>query len=273
MNRPSKPSTGLPATLAHLPTPALRDAVAQAYATFRQRGPLTAPLDVCLGCCCPVEIERELREWPLAQLTTQHFYEYNTAAKGLTQPLAEVRRLLPRLLELVAAGEEVHHSTELYLCRLGRCPEDAWSAQERLVLDRFAAAYFDAVLRSGASGGALQIGFDDPLSVLLMFDIGGIAVDPLLELWLRCEDPGSTIQFVDSTSMWFWDEHEVGNAFAEDRPDFRARLREWLLDPSTRACFAAKMREPAFLERADLEPAGRAPFDVMVTEVLAHLTR
>ena len=147
----------------------------------------------------------------------------------------------------MAEGEDVHHSTELYLDRLGRCPADAWTARERRVLDRFALACFDVVLCPDTR--AMRAHFlDDPLTVLLMFDIGGIDIDPLLELWLRCEAPQSTIQFVEATYWDFWEHREYCNAFAADRPAFRARLREWLLEPAHRQRFAAKMLEPAFLE-------------------------
>lgn len=58
----------------------------------------------------------------LRQLTTRHFYAYGDTAKSLVQPSSELRYLLPRLLELLAEGAELRHSTELILDRLGNCP-------------------------------------------------------------------------------------------------------------------------------------------------------
>ncbi|HEX7686644.1 MAG TPA: hypothetical protein VF453_03005 [Burkholderiaceae bacterium] len=230
-------------------------------------------MDVCTACCCPVEVERELREWPLARLTARHFYQYNDSAKSEVQPAAELRHLLPRLLELIASGEDIHHSTELYLDRLGRCPEGTWSADERAALDRFASAFFDALLRVGTPGRGLRVWMDTPLSVLLMFDIGGIDIGPLLDLWLRCDDPGSTVQFVESTYWDFWQGCEIRNPFAADRPAFRARVRGWLLEPANRARFVEKMLAPAFLERAREQPArGRIAFATMVEAVFDQLT-
>src|SRR5689334_22591272 len=82
-----------------------------------------SPLDVCLNCCVSEKVERELREWPLAEITARHLYDYNTSAKGLVQPVKEVKHLLPRMLELLSEGEQIHHSIELSLDRLGLCPD------------------------------------------------------------------------------------------------------------------------------------------------------
>lgn len=256
-----------PETAPAFATPALRDAVAQVYATFRGGEALAGPLDVCTYCCCPAEVERELREWPRRRLTARHFYQYNDSAKSEVQPVPELRHLLPRLLELVALGEEIHHSTELFLDRLGRCPEGTWSTKERQVLDAFAAAYFEGVLREDALRR-----FDGPLDILLMFDIGGFDVAPLLDAWLACEDPRATALFVEATYFHFWECTDYVNAFATNRPAFRAQLRAWILEPANRLRFAEKLLASDFEALATQRQAvGRMSFATMVDAVYDQL--
>ena len=252
---------------------ALPAVVAQAYRAFRRHAAPTGLLDVCTHCCVPVEIERQLREWPMTRLTGRHFYEYNISAKSEIQPPQELGYLLPRMLELLAAGEEIHHSVELSLDRLGSCPKDSWNADELAVLDRFAAAYFDGVLRGDRFGNDVRRCVDEPLSILLMFDIGGLAIAPLLELWLRCDHPFSTMQFVEETYWRFWEGRSYGNPFASDRPAFRAQVGDWILHPEHRGCFAAKLLAPDFQALARQRPdVGCMPFSLMVDGVFDQLT-
>ena len=141
------------------------------------------------------------------------------------------------MLALLADGEEVHHSLEIALDRLGRCPADSWNADERAALDRFALAYFDAVLY----GPLAHRWFDDPLSVLLMLHIGGLSITPLLQRWEECEHPSSTVQYVRATYWDFWSDHRYRNAFADDK----ARV------PAGGARLAARSGLPGSASRCD----------------------
>lgn len=251
---------------------ALREVVVEAYRTFEHHAAPPFPLDACLACCVSVEVEQQLRSWPLARLTAEHFYEYNCSAKSEAQPVQEIGHLLPRMLELLAKGEEIHHSIELSLDRLGHCPEDSWSEDELAVLNRFALAYFACVLRDGLADDGACPWVDDPFSILLMFTIGGIAIEPLLGLWLDCDDPSSTAQFVEATYWHFWEHREYRNAFASDRPEFQARIRAWLLAPDHRKRFAEKLMASDFQELASVHgPVGRMPFSLMVDGVFDQL--
>lgn len=252
----------------------LRTVVAQAYRAFRHRAAPPFPLDVCLECCVSADFEQQLRLWPLAQITAQHLYEYNASAKSEVQSTQEVGHLLPRMLELLAEGDQIHHSIELSLDRLGRCPEGCWNEDEREVLNRFTLAYFDCILRGVPLGNGGRRWLDDALSVLLMFDIGGLATEPLLGHWLRCEDPVATVQFVTTTYWEFWRAHEYRNAFASDRPEFRAQIRDWLLNPDNRQRFVEKLLAPEFQRLADQQPpCGHTPFSTMVDGVFDSLTQ
>jgi hypothetical protein len=252
----------------------LHTAVAEAYIVFARHAKPPRPLDVCLACCVSAEVEQQLREWPLRRLPATHFYEYNGSAKSEVQTSEEVGYFLPRMLELLAEGADVHHSIELSLDRLGRCARGSWTQKEQTLLDRFALAYFDAVLRGGSLADGHRQWLDDPLSVLLMFDIGGFAIEPLLELWLESEHPYGTVQFVRTTYWDFWEHCEYSNAFASDRPEFRGKIRAWLLAPEHRQGFAAKMVSAEFLALAEVQgPVGHTSFSTMVEGVFEQLAQ
>lgn len=249
---------------------ALTDAVAGAYLAFRRHRARPSRLDICGYCCVSESTARRLLEAPLAHLNSSDFREYNGSAKSQVQDAAEVGHFLPRMLALLAAGEEVHHSLEIALDRLGRCPADAWNAEEQAAIERFALAYFDAVLH----GPLAHRWFDDPFSVLLMFHIGGVSIRPLLQRWQASEHPSATVQYVRGTYWDFWRERQYANAFADDRPEFRQELREWLLDAECRQRFAQRLMSPEFLAIAEHEPAtGGMPFALMVDAVFDELTR
>lgn len=255
-------------------TPALQAAVRRAYEVFGHYTAPLHPLDVCTACCMPEEFEREMRAVPLRKLKRHHFYEYSTGAKSVDgQPADEVKYLLPRLLELLAAGEETHHSIELALDRVGRCPADAFSAEERAVLEAFMLASFDACLRGEWAAEGIWYDLEDPLALLVMADHAGLALEPLLRHWARHESAQSTIRFVESTYWGFWPEHKITNPFASDRPRLQKVFKDWMLAPTTKTAFTTKLLLPHFLDQVEQTPAnGCAPFPVMVEAVFDHLT-
>jgi hypothetical protein len=247
----------------------LRAVVADAYRVFRRHKPPAGSLDVCLGCCMSPELEREMRQLPLPKLTRQHFYEYNTSAKSEVQPADELLYLLPRMLELMTERAEIHHSIELSLDRLGRCPADAFDEAQQRVLNGFALSYFEQSIAASE-----RMWFDEPISLLLMFDIGGLAVAPLLDVWMRNEGPESTMHFVDATYWNLWEAGDYDNAFATDRPTFRSQIRAWMLNPVHRRRFADKLMKPDFQCLADRQEArGHIAFSTMVDAVFDHLTQ
>ncbi|GKT25369.1 hypothetical protein [Acidovorax sp. SUPP3334] len=233
---------------------ALRSAVEAAYAAFqRHRAPQT--LDVCTGCCMDVALEREMRSLPLRKITAHHFYEYNSSAKSSVQPPEELLYLLPRLLELLAQGEELHHSTELYLDRLGRCPADALSRQERAAVDAFALAFFREGLGHGARKPSPFNGAN-AFDILLMLHIGGIAIAPLLAHWLEDDRASAVLHYADGSYWDFWGTQRIRNAFAGDRPAFQATMADWLLDADHRQRFARKILAIDAQSLEDPKPCG-----------------
>ena len=252
----------------------LRAAVEETYAAFAEFRRPALPLDVCTACCVPEEVEKQLREWPLKRLTVEHLFEYGDSAKSQEQNPAEVGNFVPRMLELLAQGAEIRHSLAIALDRIGGCPSGSWTVAQESALSRFALAYFALAIRGGhvePDGSVLP---DDPFEVLLMFDVGGIAIQPLLAHWLACDDPMSTVQFVRESHWSFWGEHDYGNPFASDRGEFRQVIRAWMLDAHTRSRFTEKLLSSDFLAIVPtVRGNAHVSFATMVEGVFEHLVR
>lgn len=223
------------------PHPELDAAVQNLYAVFSPCPAPAFPLDVCLACCVDEQVERELRELPLRSLTARHFRQYNDSAKGPVQPVGEVKYLLPRLLELLAQRAELHHSTELYLDRLGRCDPQAFSPTERAAINAFALAQFRAGLAQWPIDSSALFMGENAFSILLMWDIGGVDVAPLLDHWLADASTAATLHYIDASYWDFWNGGTYENAFADDRDAFRTRLRAWMTAPEHRRVFADRV--------------------------------
>ncbi|MEO8024685.1 MAG: hypothetical protein ABI660_22665 [Polaromonas sp.] len=221
--------------------PALKQAVDRLYAVFSGYRAPTLCLNVCLGCCMDESLEKEMRQLPLRQITARHFYEYNCSAKDVPQPAHEIKYLLPRMLELLADGAELHHSMECYLGRLGNCEAGAFSAEEYEAIEVFALAYFAARLSQhwwqSGEGHAGDVAFE----FLLMFDIGGVDLRPLLDYWMKDESTAATLHYVNAGFYDFWQAQCIKNAFAEDRPVFLEVMTNWLTEENHRRTFANRI--------------------------------
>jgi hypothetical protein len=219
----------------------LNPAIEQIYAVFRSYKAPKELLDVCIGCCMDIELEKEMRRIPLRQISANHFYEYNGSAKSTEQPPDEIKYLLPRLLELLASDADLHHSTELNLQRLGNCQEASFTKQELEAIDTFALAYFAQYL----SQHPWQVGKIDLnneiFDILLMFDIGGVDLPPLLDYWLNNEDTSATLHYVSAGFGDFWQCQSIQNAFGIDRPLFQETMKNWLTNESNRYAFAGRI--------------------------------
>lgn len=221
-------------------SPALREAVDAAYAAFQRHRAPTHMLDVCMPCCVDEATERAMRHLPLRQVTARHFYEYNGSAKSSEQPADELLYFLPRMLELLAQGQELHHSTELYLDRLGHCSADALSPGEWAAVDAFALAFFREGLGCGAQESSPFHGAN-AFDILLMFHKGGVSIAPLLAHWLQDARPSAVLHYANASYWDFWSKREIENAFSDDRPEFRETMKSWLLDAGNRQRFAQKI--------------------------------
>ncbi|XVJ68219.1 MAG: hypothetical protein HEQ39_00055 [Rhizobacter sp.] len=219
----------------------LRSVVADAYQALRRHKPPTQCLDVCLNCCMSPALEREMRQLPLRELKAHHFYEYNTSAKSEQQPAAELLYFLPRLLELMAQGANLHHSTELYLDRLGRCDAAKFSKVERAAIDAYALAFFAEGLAQSPRDSAGRFMGEDAVSILLMFNIGGIDVARLLAHWLDNEAPTATMHYVWARYWALGCNQPFSNPFADKRPGFQDTIADWMQDVDHRSVFAQRI--------------------------------
>jgi len=222
-------------------SPGLKRAIDRLYTVFsRYRAP-SYSLDVCLVCCMDETLEKEMRRLPLRRISARHFYEYNCSAKSEVQPEDELMYLLPRMLELIANGAEVHHSEELYLDRLGNCGAGAFSAEEYAAIEAFALAYFTDCLSRHPWQSGEGSGRDAAFELLLMFAIGGIDLKPLLDYWLNDESTAATLHYVSAGFYEFWKDQRIQNAFAESRPEFQEVMQAWLTDEEHRQTFARRI--------------------------------
>jgi hypothetical protein len=224
------------------------------------------------------ELEQEMRQLPLKQVTHRHFYQYNDAAKGPVQPAAEIKYLLPRLLELLSQSEYLHHSVELILQRPGLCDADAFSATERAALDAYALAFFADGLNQHPFDPNHRFMREDAFTILLMFDIGGFSIAPLLAYWLQYDNAHATLHYANALYWEFGEAgvlgNEIGNPFAADRDAYQQILCNWIHAPENRACFRQRI---AALDADQLEVGAqgrtfccRGPKEILV-EVLDML--
>lgn len=219
----------------------VQEALQDVYQSFsRYRAPKTT-LDVCIACCMDEADERAMRRLPLRELTAQHFHAYNDTAKSERQPAAELKYFLPRLLDLMAQGARLHHSTELYLDRLGRCDPAEFSESERAAIDAYALAFFSEGLTQRPDDPGGRFMGDDAVGILLMFDIGGVDVAPLLAHWLADEAPAATLHYVRARYWSLGSSEPFCNAFANDRPRFHETIADWMHDPAHRGLFAQRI--------------------------------
>ncbi len=238
-------------TPAPMPSPvariqACRDALEAAtqalYQGFAAYRPPTQLLDACVACCMDADLEREMRRLPLRSLTEHHFYQYNDAAKSRIQPAHEIKYLAPRMLQLLAQGARLHHCTELYLERLGRCEPGSFSAHESAALQAFARAFFALGLEQWAEPDKGVFQGETAFSVLLMWDYAGVPLQPLLEHWLACDSESATLHFVDACFYEFiWGSHCISNAFASERTGYRATMEQWLSQTTTKNHWAEQL--------------------------------
>ena len=198
-------------------------------------------LDVCINCCMDAELEAEMRRVPLRSISAKHFYQYNTSAKSEQQPVDEIKYLLPRMLELLAQGSELHHSIEVCLQRIGSCGAAAFSQKERVAIDTFALCYFTEYLNQHPWLNDDGFSPDNAFSVLLMFDYGGLALEPLLDRWLAIDCNAATLHYADASYFDFWREGKIGNAFASERLLFCETMQSWLTSSKNRECFAKRI--------------------------------
>jgi hypothetical protein len=220
----------------------ISQAIQKLYTAFANHKPPMEYIDACT-CCMEIEKQKEMMTLPLKKIPASLFYEYNDSAKSQNQPANEIKYFLPRMLEVLAEGAEIHHSVELYLDRIGRCAPEAISDAQRAALDEFALSFFSEYLRAAPWSKPAWSQFENAFGVLLMFDIGGFAIEPLLQFWLSESSEASTLHYVESSYFDFWTERRIENAFATDRIKFQQEMNTWLINAENQEIFYKRIQK------------------------------
>lgn len=222
------------------PTTALSTAVQEVYRAFSSYRAPTVMLDVCTGCCMDAALERDMRQLPLRQLTREHFYQYNTSAKSEVQPANEIKYYLPRMLELLAQGAQLHHSVEIYLDRLGRCEPGTYSPREQAALQGYARVFFAQGLEQWPPRSDDLFQGEDAFSILLMWEYAKVPLQPLLDDWLAQPSEAATLSFVDAC---YWEYCLNGEAICNPfaKPPFQTTMHAWLTAPQTQSAWTHKL--------------------------------
>ena len=235
----------------------LQEAIRNAYAVFPEMKWRGRNATVC-PCCVSDLNARDLAKTPRRELTADLVSEYLGSAHHVDEGSAgqEVRHFLPRIFELLAAGEEVSMSgNECALIRLGRGAlgwgeetyRDAWSKREVDAVERFVRAYWLAVLAETPElfqrPETGEILFDDHRAedTLCMVAKGGGDIAALLALW----DGETTLaaalhvaSLVSNAMARPWgrrpllEKGALGNPHWEDQEEAMRMVVEWLLRPA-----------------------------------------
>ena len=147
------------------------DIIEEAYRVFAY--PKPSSIEVCRNCCMDPTIEADFFNPPIRQLPLEYVRDWYFAAyeeNGVAK--ATWAYLLPRLMEILATGEELsYNGIEVSLGRFDTGNPKNWSSKEWAVLDRFQRVFLERHIAN--TEGHL----DD---VICMFRLGGWDLDDLM---------------------------------------------------------------------------------------------
>jgi hypothetical protein len=154
---------------------ALNAAIEEAWRVFDIPEPSTT--GVCERCCMYPEIEADFLKRPARDLPLDYVRDWNFAAFTDAISHNHVAWFLPRVMELLADGEEVASvGNEVAFQRLPRTGfPDRWPERQVAAIDRFALAYLEMKLEAKPSMDWADLDY-----LLCMFGEGGIDISPLL---------------------------------------------------------------------------------------------
>ncbi|UWQ78410.1 hypothetical protein K3725_13975 [Leisingera sp. S132] len=213
--------------------------IAEAYRVFA--APKPAETGVCKGCCMDPSIEADFLVPDIADLPLHFLQDWYFAAVSDAFGQNIWRYLLPRVLEVLASGEELAYvGLEVSLNRFPTGDAARWKAAEWAVLDKFQRMYLDWAVRQGEDC------LDD---VLCMFGIAGWRLEDLFAQVL--DIPAETLAerlwrdwCIGRPSIWitaFWDNGGNSAAFAfYTSPVLYWRMADLALDDRTRPEIAEK---------------------------------
>lgn len=193
------------------------DIIAAAYRVFACSKPTST--DVCEDCCMDADIESDFFNPPIEELPLNYIQDWYFAAydpKGVAK--STWRYLLPRILEILAIGEDVSNvGLEISLNRFETGNRDKWSSEEWKILDGFQRQFLKREMESKTENY-----LDD---TICMFRLAGWPLDDLLEQVVSTSDVILMQRFWNDwcngvlpgrESIWitaFWDEPDKTTVF------------------------------------------------------------
>ena len=239
----------------------LEDLTEQAYQVFGKYR-VKQLRDVCTVCCISKEEENHLLAVSAGGLSCEDLSTYATAAFA-TQPDApdEFRHFLPRYLELLKDFETPGAVTETTLNRLKQYRAvKEWPEAEIQLLDEFASSLFTKALLS------YPVYTMSPITLLIIFDNGGIDINPLLVQWQNtlCDTRLFHLKDLLLEGLNAKKDYQLSNGFASDT--LSHEFHQWLTDNSPALCtcieqFIADSTEPDDMQLEELS---------WVYEILMH---
>jgi hypothetical protein len=157
-----------------------------AYRAFA--GPKPQSIEVCENCCMYPHIEADFFNPPIRELPLEYVRDWYFAAYNPPEIAKETwSYLLPRILEILAAGETVSSfGFEVSLDRFQTGKRENWSSRQWSVLDRFQRAFLDREIRRPNEY------LDD---FVCMFGLAGWPLDDLLTQIEAASDEELALRF------------------------------------------------------------------------------
>ncbi len=234
----------------------LTDIVETAYRVFA-RYQLTFPLHCC-DCefCVTPEMQKQMiADQPRAIKPTLVSDWEGAAAAHIHVALQkgasiddgwarEVRALLPRMMELLVAGEEVSglgFENALRVVDLARWRD--WPDCEQAVLIQFVEAFFMPKLVQFEfvpfkAGPKLARGITGD-RVIVALAVMGLDVDQIAEMWARVPDPAGAVHLAQARGTlavdWPAQTSRLDSVWLEEHPERSAALGGWLAGPEVEA--------------------------------------
>lgn len=179
---------------------ALKAAIDQAWRVFDLPAPTST--GVCKNCCMDPKIEADFLHHSARDLPSDHVRDWYSAAYDESLRHGHVAWFLPRVMEMLAAGEVVSNvGNEVALNRLPLTGfPDRWPDRQVQAVTTFATVWFAALIH-----GDLPEGAPDIDAALCMFGEAGLDIVPLLALL----DGLSDAELVDILHR-LWVHHDTG---------------------------------------------------------------
>lgn len=221
-------------------TPALADAIENAYRVF---APYTigSALIVChCPSCMTEEMERKLVETPLRSVLSEHLAEYTNSAHPYEEQVArELRYFLPRYFELIAKNDPPDNmGLDTCLRRLADTGwRTAWSAAQVEAIDRWLDALIQDVvhrLDCYIDSGTLAFDIKD---ILTMAVTAGADIERMLRAWEAAEDPAAVVHMASARMSLNRRDGRVflESVYLEDHETAAEKIGAFLTRPETEA--------------------------------------